>query len=88
MMVFIRFSRSLTKKDSAESANYALQFFFHFHFSFRAFFSRIRIFSGLDPVFRSIRIQTQEKSLIWIWEKILKYSDPKHWIFEYTFLSF
>ena len=65
MMFLIRFWRSLTKKDSVESAKYDIQIFSSRTSVFGRFFTDPdRVFSGSDPDFWSIRIRTQEKSLI------------------------
>ena len=68
MMFLIRFWRSLTKKDSVESAKYEMQIFFFLYFSFWTDFSRIRIFPDRIQSFGRW-IRTQEKKLIWIRKK-------------------
>ena len=64
MKVLIRFWRSLTKKDSFESAEYEIQFFLLLLQFFDVFFTDPDPdFSGSDTDFWPIwiRIQTQEK---------------------------
>ena len=68
MMFLIRFWRSLTKKDSVESAKYEMQIFFFLYFSFWTDFSRIRIFPDRIQSFGRW-IRTQEKKLIWVRKK-------------------
>ena len=70
MMFLIRFWRSLTKKDSVESAKYEMQIFSFCTsvFGQGVFFSRIRIFPDRIQSFGRW-IRTQEKKLIWIRKK-------------------
>ena len=80
MMFLIRFWRSLTKKDSVESAKYEGKKNFYLYFSFFYVFLRIRIqifpdqiqiLAGLDP-------DSKKKSDPDPGEKT---PDPKHWFY-------